>query len=833
MKKIVLGILAHVDSGKTTLSEGLMYFSGKLNKLGRVDHKDTFLDNNDIERDRGITIYSKQAQFDYNNTIFTLVDTPGHIDFSAEMERTLQVLDYAILVISGADGVQSHAKTLWNMLEAYQIPTFVFVNKMDITHNSKEDIMRMLYKELDEKCVDFNNINYEKLAVCSDCLLEEFLADNQISDSSIVKEINSRNLFPVFFGSALKLDGINDLLCCIDKFTVEPKYSNVFGAKVYKITTDDKGQKLTHIKVTGGELKVKTPINDEKINEIRIYNGNSFTSASVVFAGEICTVLGLNNTYIGMGMGFERDFEDFLTEPLFKYSVKIIDETDIHSAYNYFKILEQQDNQLKVTLTDNINVHLMGDIQIEVLTRILKEEYNLSVEFEDGAIIYKETIADTVEGVGHYEPLRHYAEVHLLLEPMPAGTGVVYETDCSEDILDKNWQRLIYTHLNEKTHLGVLTGSEITDIKITLINGRASVKHTVGGDFRQATYRAVRHGLMNAKSILLEPYNKFKIQVPVEYTGRIMTDLQQMGAEFSSPDLQNEVSVLTGTVPVSKIYGYLKKITSYTGGKGKLSCSFLGYYPCKNSEEVIQNISYNPEGDLDNTPDSVFCQGGAGFLVKWNDVYKYMHIPYLQDKKEEEVINSPKFPSKTIATDEELLHIFERTYGKVKRRLYQQPLDKPVIKEYKYNPKPIMPKYLLIDGYNIIFSWDDLKSAALKDLSYARELLINRVANIKGTKDIGVIIVFDAYKVKGCNRETETINGVEIVYTKEAETADAYIEMVTKKISKHYSVTVATSDSLEQLIILGHGARRISAREFLKEVEDAEREIREYIEKNR
>ncbi len=833
MKRIILGILAHVDSGKTTLSEGMLYQSGKLNKVGRVDHKDTFLDNNVIERDRGITIFSKQAQFDYKDTSVTLLDTPGHIDFSSEMERTLQVLDYAVLVISGADGVQSHTKTLWNMLCVYQIPTFIFVNKMDISHNSIDEIMSMLQSELDEKCISFNEINYEKLAMCSDSLLDEYLTENKIQHNSIVKEINSRNVFPVYFGSALKLEGVNDLLQGIDKYTVKPNYGSIFGAKVYKITTDEKGQKLTHIKVTGGELKVKTQINDEKINEIRIYNGTSFTPVSVVGAGEICTVLGLSNTYSGMGMGFERDFEDFLTEPLFKYSVKITDGTDIHIAYDYFKILEQQDHQLKVTLGQNISVHVMGDIQIEVLKRILKENYNLSVEFENGGIVYKETIADTVEGVGHYEPLRHYAEVHLLLEPMPSGTGVVIETDVSEDVLDKNWQRLIYTHLNEKKHLGVLTGSEITDIKITLINGKASIKHTVGGDFRQATYRAVRHGLMNAESILLEPFNKFKLEVPVECTGRAMTDLQQMWAEFSAPDLQNDVSVLTGSVPVSKINGYLKEITSYTGGKGKLSCSFLGYFPCQNSEEVIKKIAYNPEGDLENTPDSVFCAGGAGFLVKWNDVYKYMHIPYLQDKKEEEVVLAPKVADKTIATDEELLNIFERTYGKVKRRLYEQPLDKPVIKEYKYNPKPILPKYLLIDGYNIIFAWEDLKSAAEKDLSYARELLINRVANYKGTKDISVIIVFDAYKVKGCTRETENINGVEIVYTKEAETADAYIEMVTKRISRHYAVTVATSDSLEQLIILGHGARRISAREFLKEVEDAEMEIREYIEKNR
>ncbi len=833
MKNIVLGILAHVDSGKTTLSEGLLYRSGKLNKVGRVDHKDTFLDNNVIERDRGITIFSKQAQFLYNDTKVTLLDTPGHIDFSAEMERTLQVLDYAILVISGADGVQSHSKTLWNMLDVYQIPTFIFVNKMDISHNSIDEIMSMLHCELDEKCIPFNEMNYEKLAMCSDGLLDEFLNENVISDKSIMNGINSRNIYPVYFGSALKLDGVIDLLYGIDKYTAKREYSKIFGAKVYKITTDDKGQKLTHIKVTGGELKVKTQINDEKINEIRIYNGTTFTPVSVVDAGEICTVTGLNNTYSGMGMGFERDFEDFLTEPLFKYSVEITDGTDIHTAYNYFKILEQQDNQLKVTIGENINVHVMGDIQIEVLKRILKENYNLSVEFCDGGIVYKETITDVVEGVGHYEPLRHYAEVHLLLEPMPQGTGVVIETDVSEDVLDKNWQRLIYTHLNEKSHIGVLTGSELTDIKMTLINGRASIKHTVGGDFRQATYRAVRHGLMNAKSVLLEPYNKFKLEIPVECTGRAMTDLQQMGAEFSSPDLQNDVSVLTGSVPVSKINGYLKEITSYTGGKGKLNCSFLGYFPCQNAQEVIEKTGYNPEGDLENTPDSVFCAGGAGFLVKWNDVYKYMHIPYLQDEKEEEVLLAPRISHKTDATDEELLNIFERTYGKVKRRLYEQPLDKPVVKEYKYNPKPILPKYLLIDGYNIIFAWDDLKAAAEKNLSYARELLINRVANYRGTVATGVIIVFDAYKVKGCNRETENINGVEIVYTKEAETADAYIEMVTKKISRHYSVTVATSDSLEQLIILGHGAKRISAREFLKEVEDAEDKIREYINKNR
>lgn len=832
MKNIVIGILAHVDSGKTTLSECLLYRGGKLNKVGRVDHRNSFLDNNSIERDRGITIFSKQAEFEYKDTSITLLDTPGHIDFSAEMERTLQVLDYAILLVSGADGVQSHTKTLWNMLRVYNIPTFIFVNKMDISYNSCDEIMDLLVKDLDEKCVDFTSIDYEKLAMCSTELLDEFLMKNSVDDFSVLNAINKRSVFPVYFGSALKLDGITALLDGIDKFTLKPKYSENFGAKVYKITSDDKGNRLTHLKVTGGVLKVKTQFNDEKINEMRKYSGDSFVPIQQATAGEICTVLGLTKTYCGMGLGVEQNFEDFLCEAVFKYTVKILDGTDIHTAYDCFKKLEQQDNQLKVTLNDNIEVHIMGEIQLEVIKRILSEKNNLEVEFEHGGIVYKETIEDTVEGVGHYEPLRHYSEVHLLLEPLPVGSGVVIASNCGEDILDRNWQRLIMTHLKEKQHLGVLTGSEITDIKITLINGRASIKHTVGGDFRQATYRAVRHGLMNAKSVLLEPYNKFKLEVPVDCTGRAMNDLQLMGAEFTPPDLQNEVSVLQGSVPVSKINGYQKDLNAYTSGHGKLSCSFLGYFPCKNSEEVVEEIGYNPEGDVENTADSVFCAGGAGFLVKWDSVEKYMHIPYLKDMKEADVVLKPRVANKTEATDEELLNIFEKTYGKVQRKIYEKPLDKPVVKEYKYNPTPILPKYLLIDGYNIIFSWDDLKNAAEKDLSYARELLINRVANFKAMKDINVIIVFDAYKVKGCTREIEEINGVEIVYTKEAETADAYIEMVTKKISKNNSVTVATSDNLEQLIILGHGAIRISAKEFLREVQDAENEIKEFIEKN-
>ena len=843
MKRLVIGILAHVDSGKTTLSEGLLYLSGEIMRQGRVDHGDSFLDTNEIERDRGITIFSKQAVLHTNNAEFTLLDTPGHVDFASETERTLAALDYAILVISGSDGVQSHTETLWRLLRRYNIPTFIFVNKTDLPSFDKKSVCSDLKKRLSDACLDFKNQDsdfFESAAMADDSLLEEYTETDNISCASLISAIAAGKIFPCFFGSALKNDGIGEFLKALDFYTQNKSYPDSFGAKIFKIADDDKGRRLAYMKITGGSLKVKTVLSNgtwsEKANEVRIYSGTKYQSVQEAFAGSICAVTGLTKAAAGEGLGFEKNSLPLVCEPVFTYSVKITDGTDINEVLAVFRKLEQEETQLHIIWNEHlrkIDVQIMGEVQLEVLKRILAERFGISVEFEGGSIIYKETISDMAEGVGHYEPLRHYAEVHLLLESAPRGSGLTFSSRCSEDVLNKNWQRLILTHLKEKTHTGVLTGSPITDIKITLINGRAHQKHTEGGDFRQATYRAVRQGLMQANSILLEPYYDFSLEIPTESAGRAMTDLQQMGADFSAPLTDGEMSVITGSAPISAIREYHKEVISYTRGRGRLQCIFKGYEPCKNQEEIVSKIGYDCESDPDNSADSVFCAHGSGFIVKWDKVFDYMHIPAMKLHEEEITPHAaPRTTSAILAGDDELLRIFEQTYGKIQRKLPQKLKTTKEKTSYKTKVSPVLPEYLLIDGYNIVFAWDELKKVAEKSLDDARILLISRICNYRAMRQNNVILVFDAYKVKGLQREIENIHGVSVVYTKEAETADAYIEKTSRELCKNYRVRVATSDNLEQMIIFGHGARRTSAGEFHTEVETAEQEMREFVKNN-
>ena len=843
MKRLVIGILAHVDSGKTTLSEGLLYLSGEIMRQGRVDHGDSFLDTNEIERDRGITIFSKQAVLHTNNAEFTLLDTPGHVDFASETERTLAALDYAILVISGSDGVQSHTETLWRLLRRYNIPTFIFVNKTDLPSFDKKSVCSDLKKRLSDACLDFKNQDsdfFESAAMADDSLLEEYTETDNISCASLISAIAAGKIFPCFFGSALKNDGIGEFLKALDFYTQNKSYPDSFGAKIFKIADDDKGRRLAYMKITGGSLKVKTVLSNgtwsEKANEVRIYSGTKYQSVQEAFAGSICAVTGLTKAAAGEGLGFEKNSLPLVCEPVFTYSVKITDGTDINEVLAVFRKLEQEETQLHIIWNEHlrkIDVQIMGEVQLEVLKRILAERFGISVEFEGGSIIYKETISDMAEGVGHYEPLRHYAEVHLLLESAPRGSGLTFSSRCSEDVLNKNWQRLILTHLKEKTHTGVLTGSPITDIKITLINGRAHQKHTEGGDFRQATYRAVRQGLMQANSILLEPYYDFSLVIPTESAGRAMTDLQQMGADFSAPLTDGEMSVITGSAPISAIREYHKEVISYTRGRGRLQCIFKGYEPCKNQEEIVSKIGYDCESDPENSADSVFCAHGSGFIVKWDKVFDYMHIPAMKLHEEEITPHAaPRTISAILAGDDELLRIFEQTYGKIQRKLPQKLKTTKEKTSYKTKVSPVLPEYLLIDGYNIVFAWDELKKVAEKSLDDARILLISRICNYRAMRQNNVILVFDAYKVKGMQREIENIHGVSVVYTKEAETADAYIEKTSRELCKNYRVRVATSDNLEQMIIFGHGARRTSAGEFHTEVETAEQEMREFVKNN-
>ncbi|MGN0585782.1 MAG: NYN domain-containing protein [Oscillospiraceae bacterium] len=845
MKRLVIGILAHVDSGKTTLSEGLLYHAGEIRKRGRVDHGDAFLDTHSLERSRGITIFSKQAVLHCGDTVITLLDTPGHVDFSLEAERTLQVLDYAVLVINGSDGVQSHTETLWKLLERYNVPVFIFVNKMDIAGRSREDIMSELTSGLSSACVDFtaeDDSFYENTAVCDEALMEQYLDGGSIDAEHIKSAIAMRKIYPCMFGSALKDDGAAEFLEMLDKYTRQPVYGGEFGAKVFKIAEDEQKNRLTYMKITGGSLKVKTVlIGDkwsEKVNQIRIYSGAKFQPVDEAPAGSVCAVTGLTQTFPGEGLGTERNSLPPILEPVLSYRV-IPDKTvDTMSAYNKLKKLEEEDPQLHIVWNERlkeIHISVMGEIQLEILRSIIAERLGFQVQFDCGGIVYKETIANKVEGVGHYEPLRHYAEVHLILEPLERGSGLKFATSCREDRLDRNWQRLILTHLEEKTHIGTLTGSPITDMKITLAAGKAHLKHTEGGDFRQATYRAVRNGLMQAESILLEPWYSFRLEVPDDSVGRAITDIQRMCGEFGAPVSDGKMSVLEGSVPVSEMQGYHTEVMGYTHGKGRLFCILKGYYPCHNAEEVIAASGYDAESDIDNTADSVFCAHGAGFVVKWDDVHNYMHLEsVLSDKPEDEYIPVHRRVEESkdgYAADKELMDIFERTYGKINRdeRSAMKTRKEPPAVKMKAVPLQTGPEYVLVDGYNIIFSWDELKEAAADNLDLARSMLINTMCNYQGFRKCEVIVVFDAYRVKGGREHVEKVHNITVVYTKEAETADTYIERTTHEIGKNHRVRVATSDNLEQVIILGNGAFRVSAGEFYREVKAVEEKIRNFI----
>lgn len=830
MKKIVLGILAHVDAGKTTLTESMLYLSKTIRHLGRVDHGDAFLDYNSQERDRGITIFSKQAMFNWNDCQITLIDTPGHVDFSTEMERTLQVLDYAILVISGIDGIQNHSETIWKLLKHYHVPTFIFINKMDSIYANKDKLLNDLKGQFDENCFDFENLDenfYETIALNNEKLLDYYLEHQTLTKEMIIDEIYQRNLFPCFFGSALKIEGIDTFLNEFTNYVKEKKFPKQFQARVFKITHDKQGNKLTHLKITGGSLKVKEQVGNEKVDQIRIYSGDKYQLVNEVYAGDICAIKGFKNFEISQGLGNESTINTPILSPYMDYRIILPENCNQHEALEKLLLLSKEDPQLHINYNNQskeIHVELMGEIQVEILKNIISERFNLDVEFDHGNIIYKETILEPVEGVGHFEPLRHYAEVHLLLEPGKPGSGLEFAVDCKENVLATSYQRLVLSHLKEKEHIGVLTGSLITDMKITLISGRAHLKHTEGGDFREATYRALRQGLKATKSILLEPYFKFTLEIPVEYLSRAIYDIETMNGTFKLSKEQDEMAYLTGKAPVSKMQNYQSEVISYTKGKGRITLQIDGYYPCTNQEEIISKINYDSESDLENPTGSVFCSHGAGFNVKWDEVENYMHIPYQFKSKNENI--EKKIEKTTYSNeDEELENIFIRTYGPIKQH-QTNTLTKKIISNttYKY-----MPECLLVDGYNIIHSWPELKELAKDNLDAARTRLIDIMCNYQGYKKCILILVFDAYKVKNNLGSSYKYHNIYIVYTKEAQTADMYIERTTHELASKYNITVATSDALEQLIVLGQGGKRISSRELRLEVEKLDKEkLEEY-----
>lgn len=830
MKKIVLGILAHVDAGKTTLTESMLYLSKTIRHLGRVDHGDAFLDYNSQERDRGITIFSKQAIFNWNDCQITLIDTPGHVDFSTEMERTLQVLDYAILVISGIDGIQNHSETIWKLLKHYHVPTFIFINKMDSIYANKDKLLNDLKDQFDENCFDFENLDenfYETIALNNEKLLDYYLEHQTLTKEMIIDEIYQRNLFPCFFGSALKIEGIDIFLNEFTNYVKEKQYPKQFQARVFKITHDKQGNKLTHLKITGGSLKVKEQVGNEKVDQIRIYSGDKYQLVNEVYAGDICAIKGFKNFEISQGLGNESTVNTPILSPYMDYRIILPENCNQHEALEKLLLLSKEDPQLHINYNNQskeIHVELMGEIQVEILKNIISERFNLDVEFDHGNIIYKETILEPVEGVGHFEPLRHYAEVHLLLEPGKPGSGLEFAVDCKENVLATSYQRLVLSHLKEKEHIGVLTGSLITDMKITLISGRAHLKHTEGGDFREATYRALRQGLKATKSILLEPYFKFSLEISVEYLSRAIYDIETMNGTFKLSKEQDEMAYLTGKAPVSKMQNYQSEVISYTKGKGRITLQIDGYYPCTNQEEIISKINYDSESDLENPTGSVFCSHGAGFNVKWDEVENYMHIPYQFKPKNE---NKEKKLEKTTYSneDEELENIFIRTYGPIKQHQTTTPAKKIISNTtYKY-----MPECLLVDGYNIIHSWPELKELAKDNLDAARTRLIDIMCNYQGYKKCILILVFDAYKVKNNLGSSYKYHNIYIVYTKEAQTADMYIERTTHELASKYNITVATSDALEQLIVLGQGGKRISSRELRLEVERLDKEkLEEY-----
>ena len=851
-KHIVLGILAHVDSGKTTLSEAMLYRSGAIRKLGRVDHKDAFLDTDALEKARGITIFSKQALLTAGSTDITLLDTPGHVDFSTETERTLQVLDYAVLVVSGTDGVQSHTETLWRLLRRYHVPTFVFVNKTDLPGKSKEELLAQLNHRLGEGFVNFGMPQADRdeaLALCDESLMNRMLEAGQLADAEIIPAIARRHVFPCWFGSALKLDGVEELLGGLDRLTRPAPALDTFGAKVFKVSQDEQGARLTWLRVTGGELKVKAQLSGEadgepwteKANQLRLYSGTKYTLAETIHPGQVCAVTGLTKARQGEGLGAERDSDLPVLEPVLSYQVLLPEDADVHAALGKLHRLEEEEPQLHVVWNETlgeIHVQLMGEIQLEVLRSLLAERFGLNVEFGPGGILYKETITEPMEGVGHYEPLRHYAEVHVKLEPLPRGSGMQFAADCREEVLDKNWQRLVLTHLEEKQHLGVLIGAPLTDVKITLIAGRAHLKHTEGGDFRQATYRAVRQGLMMAKSQLLEPWYAFRLEVPVESLGRAMTDIQRMEGSFDPPESGEETAVLTGFAPVAAMRSYPMEVVSYTRGRGRLTLTPDGCRPCHNAAEIIEAVGYEPEHDLDNPADSVFCAHGAGFVVPWDQVRSHMHVDSGWGKAvrpEPEVQTVPQRRAMayraTLEEDAELLKIFERTYGPIKRDPLAafRPTQKRERPDFDAQQWEILPEYLLVDGYNIIFAWDELNALAKDSLEAARHKLMDILCNYQGYQKCNLILVFDAYRVPGSPGSIEQYHNIHVVYTKEAETADMFIEHVTHEIGKGRRVRVATSDGMEQIIILGHGALRVSARMFHEEVQNVEKQIRALV----
>ena len=862
-KKIVLGVLAHVDAGKTTLSEGMLYLSGSIRKMGRVDNRNTFFDTDTRERERGITIFSKQAVFQYENTEVVLVDTPGHVDFSAEMERALQVLDYAILVINGADGVQGHTHTLWSLLRRYQIPVFLFVNKMDQEIADKEWVLEQLKKELDLNCVDFSREMdqefYEELAVSDEEALEEFLETQHLSHDRICDILKKRKAFPCFFGSALKMDGVEAFLKGFCQYTTAPVYGSEFGARVYKIARDEQGNRLTYMKITGGSLKAKSLLctsrgeadeetKTEKVNQIRLYSGTKYETVTEAEAGSICTVTGLEHTYPGQGLGFEERESKPCLEPVLTYSVEFPQGVDKSVMLPKLRLLEEECPEMQIRFDENlqeIHVMVMGDVQIEILKSLIQERFHTEANFSEGSIVYKETIADTVEGVGHFEPLRHYAEVHLLLEPLRRGSGLCFECNCSEDLLSRNWQRLVLTHLSERPHKGVLTGSGITDMKITLVAGKSHLKHTEGGDFRQATYRAVRQGLKKAQSVLLEPYYDFILQIPDNMLGRGMSDLEKMGGSFDAPEISNGVAVLRGMGPVATMRNYQREVVAYTKGTGRFSAGFHGYEPCHRPEEVIQAKGYDSEKDFYHPTGSVFCSHGVGVTVPWDEVEKHMHVPSVFDKRSDDgVIEVARHNSGNIKENLDISlgteeidaildrasHANSRNNGNERQRI---PSKKPT------NDYPVIirnatkqekrEKYLLVDGYNVIFAWDDLKELANVNIDGARGKLLDILCNYQGIKNVDVIVVFDAYRVKGHKTEILDYHNIHVVYTKEAETADQYIEKFTHEHGKKYDITVATSDGLEQIIVTGQGARIMSSRELLEEIKQTEEQIREFI----
>ena len=875
-KHICTALLAHVDAGKTTLAEAILYLTGGIRKLGRVDHQDAFLDNFAMERARGITIFSKQAEVMLDDMEMTLIDTPGHVDFSAEMERTLQILDYAVLLISGADGVQSHVETLWRLLKKYEIPTFLFINKMDQQGTDRPSLLLELQKKLDEHCIDFSAAEdplmdgetAEAIALCEESLLEQYLETGEIRKEDAARMIARRKIFPCYFGSALKLQGVQELLDALRVYSVQKNYPEEFAARVYKISRDEQGNRLTHMKITGGSLKVKAVLRggdgedawEEKVNQIRVCSGSSFRAVNEAQAGMVCAVTGLNHTKAGEGLGTECGVHLPVLEPVLSYQIRIPEDCDVHQTYRKFLQLEEEEPELHITWNKELGeiyAQLMGEVQTEVLKNMISERFGIAVEFGAGSIVYKETIVKPVIGIGHFEPLRHYAEVHLLMEPGEPGSGLQFETACSEDVLDRNWQRLILTHLAEKQHIGVLTGSEITDMKITLIAGRAHQKHTEGGDFRQATYRALRQGLRSAENVLLEPVYEFRLELPLDCAGRAMTDIQKMHGSFSPMEIEGENAVLKGTAPVVTMRGYQTELISYTKGKGRMMCSVSSYQPCHNAEEVIEARGYDPEGDLENPTGSVFCAHGAGFVVDWDLVPEYAHldtggVPGKKNKGGRQGMTEngitprtdvPAGPtsrydrSNLTITNDELEEIFIRTYGPIKREKSGWQKSRRMDYSESASSAPakkqeVRDEYLLVDGYNIIFSWEELNELAKVNVESARTKLMDILSNYQGYKKMNLILVFDAYRVEGGQGSVQKYHNIYVVYTKEAETADQYIEKTVHAIGRKYNVTVVTSDALEQVIILGQGGRRMSAHDLEEEIAAMRREIREqYTEK--